>query len=112
MDDEKSQKIENEMILFEANIMHIRNDMKHLPLAKKMGKEMEMRKLQQQMTLLRTKQQQREEKVEELQVEAEKVTGIIQPVHQKVHEVVASIEKVLSKHVYSDLVEKMYKIEE
>ena len=40
--------------------------MKQLPLAQKMAKAIEMRKLQQQMTVLHTRQQQREKKVEEL----------------------------------------------
>ena len=66
MDDEQSEKIENEMILLEANITQIRNDRKHLPLAHKMAKEAEMRKLQQQVTMLHTQQQHHVEKVEEL----------------------------------------------
>ena len=55
---------------------------------------------------------QREEKIEELQAEAERVIGIIHPVHQKVHEVAASIESNMLEHVSSDLVEHMQKIEE
>ena len=95
MDDEKSHKIENDLTLFEANIMQIRNDMKQLPLAQKMAKVTEMRKLQQQMTLLHTQHKQREEKVEYLKAKVKRVTGIIQPIHQKVHGVVASMEKVM-----------------
>ena len=40
--------------------------MKQLPFSLKIVKAIEMWKLQQQMTVLRTQQQQREEKVEEL----------------------------------------------
>ena len=93
--------------MFEANITQIRNDMKHLPLAHKIAKEMKMRKLQQQMIVLCTQQQQREEKVEELQDEGERVTTTIQPIHKKVREVVTSVGIVMLKHVSSDLVEKM-----
>ena len=86
--------------------------MKQLPLAQKMAKATKMRKLQQQMTMLCTQQQQREEKVEELQAEAERVTCIIQLAHQKVHEVATSVERVMSEHVSFDLLEHMQKIEE
>ena len=74
-----------------------------------MAKETKMRKLQQQMTILRTQQQQqqREEKVEELQAEAKRVTRIIQPIHQKVCEVAASVEKFMPEHVIFELVEQM-----
>ena len=64
------------------------------------------------MTVLCTQQQQREEKVKELQVEVERVTSIIHPIHQKVRNVVASIEKVIPKHVSFDLVEDMHKQDE
>ena len=47
-----------------------------------------------------------------MQVEVKKVTGIIQPIHQKAREVAASVERVMPKHVSSDLVENMQKIEE
>ena len=47
-----------------------------------------------------------------IKAEAEKVIGIIHPVHQKLCEVETSIERIMSKHVSSDLVEHMYKIEE
>ena len=69
MDDEQSQKIANELTLLEANITQIRNDMKQLPLSQKMAKEIEMRKLLQQITVLCTQQQHREGKVEELLAE-------------------------------------------
>ena len=51
--------------------------MKQLPLANKMAKVMEMIKLQHQMTMPPTQQQHSEDKVEELQAEAKKATGII-----------------------------------
>ena len=51
--------------------------MKQLPLACKIAKEKEMRKLQQQVTVLRTQQQHRADKVEEMQFEAERVKSII-----------------------------------
>ena len=44
----------------------------------------EMKKLQQQVIVLRTQQQQRTDKVVELLTEAKRVTRIIQPIHQKV----------------------------
>ena len=43
-----------------------------------------MKNIQQQVTVLRMQQQQREDKVEELQVESEQITGIIHPRNQKV----------------------------
>ena len=53
-----------------------------------MAKAMEMRKLQQQITVLRTQLGHHEEKVEELQDEVERVTGITHHVNQKVCELV------------------------
>ena len=47
MDDEQSKKIANEMTSIKPNNTQIMNDMKELPLAQKMDKAMEMRKLQQ-----------------------------------------------------------------
>ena len=70
-----------------------------------MAKEKKGGKFQQQVTVLCTQQQHRVEKVEELQAEAEKVTGIIQLVHKKVHDLETSVEKVMSEHVSFDLVE-------
>ena len=46
MDDEESQKIVNDLTSLEENITQIRNDMNQLPLAHKMAKATEMRKLQ------------------------------------------------------------------
>ena len=40
---------------------------------------------------MRTQQEQHEENVEELQDEAKKFTGIIQPVHQKVQDIAESV---------------------
>ena len=57
IDDAKSQKIANELTAFEVNITKKRNDMKQLPLTQKMAKATEMRKLQQQITMLLTQQQ-------------------------------------------------------
>ena len=55
--------------------------MKQLPLAQKMAKAIEMRKFQQQVIMMCTQQQQHADKVEELQVEDERVTGIIKPIY-------------------------------
>ena len=63
--------------------------------------------LQKQTTMLRAKQQRCEEKIEELQAEAKRVTRIIQPMHQKIHEVVASAESNMLEHVSFNLVEHM-----
>ena len=54
MDDEKSQKITNELTVFEVNITQIKNDMKQLPLAHKMAKVMKMKKLEEQTMVLCT----------------------------------------------------------
>ena len=71
-----------------------------------------MRKLQQQVIVMRTQQQHRVEKVEELRAEVEIVIGIIQPIQQKLHEATASIEKVTPEHVSSDLMEQLQKTKE
>ena len=44
--------------------------------------------------------------------EAEKAIGVIHPIHQKGHEVLKSVERVMKKHVSSDLVEHMQKTKE
>ena len=66
MDDAESEKLANELTTVESNISMIRNEIKQLPLVNKMDKEIEMRKLQQQVIVMRTQQQHRAEKVEEL----------------------------------------------
>ena len=68
--------------------------------------------LQQQTTALRAQQQKREEKVEDLQEEAKRVTVLIHPMHQKLHGIVASVESNMLEHVTFDLVEHMQKVEE
>ena len=55
------------------------------------------------MTMMRTHQQHNEEKVEELQDELERVTCIIQFVHQRVHDLVPTVGKVMPKHDSFDL---------
>ena len=55
--------------------------MKKLPLAEKMAKAAEMRKLQQEFAVLRIQQQHRNDRVGELQTEVERITSIIQLVH-------------------------------
>ena len=62
--------------------------------------------------MLCTQQQHREEKVEELQAEAKRVTRIIQHVHQKLQEAIESIEKVILGHISSDLIQELKKREE
>ena len=94
----------------EIEVNPLKDEMKQFPLARKMDKETEMRKLQQQVIVMRTQQQHRAEKVEELWVEI--VIGIIQPIQQKLHEATASIEKVTPKHVSSDLMEQLQKTKE
>ena len=50
----------------EIEVNPLKDEMKQFPLARKMDKETEMRKLQHQIVLLRTQQQHREENMEEL----------------------------------------------
>ena len=45
MDDVESEKLAKELTTVEGNIAQIRNEMKQFPLAHKMAKETEMRKL-------------------------------------------------------------------
>ena len=47
-----------------------------------------------------------------MQAEAERVIGIIQRLHQKVCEAATSLERNMSEHVSSDLVEHMQKVKE
>ena len=47
-----------------------------------------------------------------MQAEAERVTCIIHPVDQKVHDEVTFVEKFMLEHVNSDMVENMWKKEE
>ena len=54
----------------------------------------------------------KEEEEEELQVEVEKVAGIIQHVHQKVHDIATPMERVMPEQVSFDLVEQLQKKEE
>ena len=77
MEDIEIEKFLEELRTVETNVTQLKNEMKKLPLAEKMDKETEKKKLQQQVTMLHTQQQQRADKVEELQEEDERVTGII-----------------------------------
>ena len=65
--------------------------MKNLSLVVKMAKATDIKRLQQHLATLQTQQQKRIDKVVELQPEAKKVTGIIQPVHEKVRQALGSI---------------------
>ena len=71
-----------------------------------------MKKLQQQVTMLCMQQQQMIDKVAKLQVEAESITGIIHPIHQRVRQAVEAAWIVMSEHLHSDLVENLEKVEE
>ena len=71
-----------------------------------------MRSMQQQTNVIHTWQQQCNEKIVEIQEEVERVTGIIDPMHQNVHDIAASVERIKLEHVSFDLVEHMQKVEE
>ena len=60
------------------------NEVKKMPLVEKMAKPDDIDKLQQQVTKLLVKKQNRFNNVAELQAEVDKVTGIIHPIHEKV----------------------------
>ena len=66
-----------------------------------------MKKLQQQVSRLRTQYQKRTDRVVELQVEVEILTGIIYLVHYKVQQSLGSIGMKNSEHFSSELVEKL-----
>ena len=89
----------------------MKNEMKKLSLTKKMSKVVKMKKVQ-QVTTLRTQQQKRTDRVTELLVEEERVTGIIQHVHQKVQQAVESTRLTTSEHINSNLVENSIKKKE
>ena len=71
-----------------------------------------MKTFQQKVTMLRTQQQQRTNNIEEMQVEDERFTCIIQLVHHKVGEAAESAGKVMHKHNIYNLVDKLKKKEE
>ena len=52
IDDAKLQKVVEELHTDDTKVNQLKYDMKQLPLAQKMAKETEMRKLQQQVTML------------------------------------------------------------
>ena len=60
---------------------------------------------------MQTQQQKRTERVIELQAEVEKITGIIQLVHQKVQQVVELEIITTLKNISSELVENLKKTE-
>ena len=57
IDDTKLEKVVEELCIVEANMNQTKNAMKNFPLVEKMAKATEMKKLQQQVTVLCTKQQ-------------------------------------------------------
>ena len=59
----------------------MKNEMKKMPLAEKMAKDVEMKKIQHQVTALQTQQHQRIDKVTELKADEERVIDITQPIH-------------------------------
>ena len=68
-----------------------------------------MNKLQHQVTVLCTQQQQWEDKIEELHAEAERITGIIHLVHQRVKQVVEASRLVPVERLSYDLAENLQK---
>ena len=68
---------------------------------------MVMKNIQQQVSVLQTQQQQRTNKVVELQAEEERVMGIIQDVHKKMQQVADCVGLTMSKHASFDLVENL-----
>ena len=84
IDDDKLEKVAEELHTAETEVTPLKNEMKNLPLAKKIAKVAKMKKLQQQVTVLHTQQKQRTDKVIEFHVEAERITDIIHPKHQRV----------------------------
>ena len=85
--------------------------MKKLPSVEKLDKVFKMKKLQQQVTTLRTQQQKHTDRVTELQEEEERVTRIIQLVHQKVQKAIESVGLTTLGHNSSELVENLNKKE-
>ena len=81
LDNGKSQKIASDLTTVEATIAQMKNEIKQLALEKKKVKTTKMRTLQHQTVALRAQQQQRKEKVEELQAESKRIIGLIQPMH-------------------------------
>ena len=71
-----------------------------------------MHSMQQQTNVLRTWQKQCNKNIAKLQEEAKRVIGLIQPVHQNVRDVAASVERNKMEYVSSNLVEHMQKVEE
>ena len=84
IDDEELEQVTQQFHTTEAEFNKLQDDLKKLPMTEKMSKVVDMKKLQQQVEKLITHQQKRIDQVIELQEEVEKVTGIIQPVHEKV----------------------------
>ena len=91
--------------MVEVHVNEMKNAMKKFPLAEKMAKAAEMKKLQQHVTVMHTQQRHHVDKVEELHAKAERVTNIIHPMHQKVREVATSVESEMMEHVSFDLVD-------
>ena len=63
IDDEELEKVIGKWHNAEIEMTQMKNEMKKLPLAEKMDKAAEMKKLQQQVVVLRTQYQQRTNKV-------------------------------------------------
>ena len=66
IDDVELEKVTEELHIAETELTQLKNEMKQLPLVKKIAREIEMKKLQQHIKVLCTKQQQCVDKVEEL----------------------------------------------
>ena len=81
--------------------------MEKLSIKEKIAKVTELKQLQQKVKNICDQEQKRNEEVTTQQTELERVTWLIQPIHQKLHLITQQMEEGLSKHISSDHVEQL-----
>ena len=84
IDDDEFEKITKKIHTVETKVNQLKSEIKKLPLIEKMAKAIDMKNLQDHVATMQEQQQKWSDRVIELQAEAERVTGIIEDVHQKV----------------------------
>ena len=77
IEDIKLEKFAEEPCIADIGLTQLKNEIKKLPLEEKMAKEVEMKKMQQEVTMLCTQYQERNDRVVELLAEVEWIIGII-----------------------------------
>ena len=108
-EDDIGQKIKVDAHQVNQKITIVKEEMKKLSLQENVTKMDEMKQLQQEAQAIHDRECTRNDEMETYQSKAVRVTGLIQPVQQKLQHITQSLEEGPSKHINSDRVKQLQK---